>query len=163
MKKSVVTLPEMYLAGVTVRTSNASEMDHATAQIGATVQKYFQGGMAEQIVQRKKPGTTYSVYTEYESDVTGAYTYFIGEEIEVLDTLPDGFVHLTIPAQKYVKFTNGPGPMPDVCIQAWQQIWQMDAATLGGERCYQADFEVYDERAHDPAQVELDLYIGVKV
>ena len=63
MKKTAVTLPEMYLVGIAVRTNNVSEMDHATAQIGATVQKYFQGGLAEQIVQRKKPGTTYSVYT----------------------------------------------------------------------------------------------------
>ncbi len=31
------------------------------------------------ITHRKKPGTTYCVYTDYKSGAAGDYTYFIGE------------------------------------------------------------------------------------
>ena len=46
-------------------------------------------------------------------------------------------------------------------IDAWQYIWTLDKETLGGERNYQVDYEVYDERARDPNSTVLDLYIGV--
>jgi len=73
-------------------------------------------GLPSQISHRIEPNTTYCVYTDYESDFNGDYTYFIGEKVSSFDNLPEGFVALTIPAQNYVKFTNGPGPMPHVCI-----------------------------------------------
>ena len=72
------------------------------------------------------------------------------------------FENLNIPPQLCAKFTVGPDKMPDVCINAWQQIWKMSAADFGGERAYIADFEVYDERSSDHNNVTLDIYIGVK-
>ena len=79
------------------------------------------------------------------------------------DALSEGFSVLTIPEQKYAKFTNGPGAMPDICINAWQDIWQMKVEELGGERRYLADFEIYDERASDQQNVVFDIYIGIKI
>ena len=52
--------------------------------------------------------------------------------------------------------------MRHVCIHAWQRIWGMDRGTLGGERAYIVDFEVYDTRSHDPQNVTLDIYIGFR-
>lgn len=71
-------------------------------------------------------------------------------------------VKLTVPAGNYRKFTSEQGPMPKVCIDLWQKIWQMDAVVLGGKRSYDVDFEVYDERAKDPSNTILDVYIGIK-
>lgn len=51
--------------------------------------------------------------------------------------------------------------MPEVIINAWQQIWKMSVNDFGGERAYIADFEVYDQRASDPANTCLDIYIGI--
>ena len=68
---------------------------------------------------------------------------------------------LNIPAQDYIKFTNGPGVMPDVCISIWTKIWQMSPNELGGTRSYVADFEVYDSRAIDPNNTVLDVYVGI--
>ena len=59
------------------------------------------------------------------------------------------FSTLTIPVQTYAKFTSDPDQMPKVVIDMWQKIWHMDAAMLGGERAYIADFEIYDERSSD--------------
>ena len=163
MQKTTTTLPEVNLVGISVRTNNANMFDPnpTNNKIAATVQKYFHEGLPGKITHRKKPGITYCVYTEYESDFTGDYTYFIGEEVESFNDLPEGFVAHTIVPQLYAKFTNNPGPMPMVCINMWQEIWKMTPEDFGGKRSYIADFEIYDERALDHQNVTLDIYIGI--
>jgi predicted transcriptional regulator YdeE len=162
MKKTIVQIPELHLVGVTCRTNNASELNPLTAKIGQLIQDYFQKGLSGKIKHRKKPNNTYCVYTNYESDFNGDYTYFVGEEVTSIDEVDAEFESVIIPPQHYVKFTNGPGKMPDVCIEAWQQIWTMPASDFGGKRSYIADFELYDERSYDPQNATLDIYIGIK-
>lgn len=164
MQKTITTLPAMKLVGISARTNNVNmfEMNPVNNKIAATVQKYFHSGLPEKINNRKKPGVTYCIYTNYESDFTGDYTYFIGEEVDSFDNVPEEFETLIIPTQNYAKFTTDSGPMPMVCISAWQKIWTMTPAEFGGERAYIADFEVYDERALDHQNVVLDIYIGIQ-
>jgi len=162
MQKQIMKLPEIRLIGITARTNNANEMKPETGKIPSMIHRYFYGGLSERIMMRKNPGTTFCVYTNYESDVTGDYTYFIGEEVAFLEGVPEGFETLTIPAQNYAKFTNQPGPMPSVCISMWQNIWAMNPPDLGGERSYIADFEIYDKRSADPKNAVLDIYIGLR-
>jgi len=162
MRKTSTKLPEMALVGVTVRTSNQQEFDKANAKIPPCVMRYFHQALFNKIPHRKRPGTTICAYTDYESDHTGQYTYFIGEEVTGLEhPLPDGFQTLVIPGQQYMKLTTNPGPMPDVCVTAWQGIWKMSPKELGGKRRYATDFELYDERASDHHNVVLDIYIGI--
>ncbi|MBL4817760.1 MAG: AraC family transcriptional regulator [Deltaproteobacteria bacterium] len=162
MQKESASLPEIKLVGISVRTNNKLEIDPNTGKIFGIVQKYFHGQLADQIQDRKKPGTTFCAYTNYESDHNGDYTYLIGEEVNDFGTLPEGFEKLSIPAQAYAKFTNGPGPMPEVVREPWFKIWNMSAQDLGGERSYQTDFELYDERAADHEKIVLDIFIGLK-
>jgi predicted transcriptional regulator YdeE len=162
VKQTQTSLKEMKLIGITARTNNANEINPTLAKISPTVQKYFFGGLPSQIPNRLKPQTTYCAFTDYESDTTGDYTYFIGEEVSSFEDVPEGFQTLTIPPQAYAKFTTEAGPMPDVVIGAWQKIWQMTPQDLGGSRGFRTDFEIYDERAADPQNVTFDLYIGIK-
>lgn len=162
MQKTMTQLPELKLVGITARTSNAREMNPNTAKIGATMQKFFSSGIQEKIFGRKNPGRIFAVYTNYESDKQGEYTYFLGEEVIEFEVTNQGFETITIPAQNYAKFTNQPGPMPAVCINMWQNIWIMNDSDLGGQRGYVADFEIYDERSHDLNNATLDIYIGIK-
>lgn len=164
MQKTTSELRELKLVGITTRTNNAKifEREPSTNQIAATVQKYFHNKLAEKINHRKTPGSTFCVYTNYESDVNGDYTYFIGEEVTEFDSIQKEFETLIIPPQSYAKFTCQPGPMPMVCINMWQNIWKMQPSDLGGERAYIADFEVYDERSNDHNNVILDIYIGIR-
>jgi predicted transcriptional regulator YdeE len=155
-----IQLPEILLIGITTRTNNQSEMDPTLSKIGSLVQEYFQDGLSNQIPDRINQGVTYSVYTDYENDHTGDYTYFIGETVSSIDALPEGFTAITIPDQPYQKFTSESGAMPDVCINLWQNIWSNQE--LAARRAYQADFEIYDQRAMDPNHTVLDIYIGVK-
>jgi len=164
MQKNITLKPEIKLVGITTRTNNARifESDPATNPIAATVQKYFYNSLAEKIVNRKNPGTTFCAYINYESDFTGDYTYFIGEEVTSFDQqIAEGFEVFTIPSQTYAKFTNQAGPMPAVCVDMWKKIWDMSPADLGGVRSYIADFEIYDERSQNHQNVILDIYIGI--
>ncbi|MES2503716.1 MAG: GyrI-like domain-containing protein [Myxococcota bacterium] len=162
MHQESIQLPEIKLVGVSIRTNNETEIDPATGKILGCIQRYFHGALANQIQNRKKPGTTFCAYTNYESDYTGDYTYFIGEEVSDFSSAPVGFEKLTIPAQLYAKFTNGPGAMPQVVREPWFAIWNMSSKELGGERSYLTDFEIYDERASDREKTVLDIYIGLK-
>lgn len=162
MQKTVTELPEIKLLGILCRTNNTAEMNISSAKIAPTIQKYFRQAVGEEIPNRKNPGTTYCVYTDYESDFTDDYTYFIGEEVKVGGDSMEGFSSIIIPAQNYAKFTSKPGIMPEVCIDMWQNIWKMKSGELGGKRAYLADFEVYDKRALDPSKTVLDIYVGVK-
>ena len=162
MHKTIIQRPKLILIGTTVRTNNTNESTPSTAKISPTVQKYFHEALANYIPNRKTPGNTYCVYTNYESDASGEYTYFIGEEVTDVTDIPEGLTQLVIPEQTYAKFTNGPAPMPAVCINAWHEIWNMTPDTMGGQRSYIADFELYDERAQDHERVELDIYIGIQ-
>lgn len=159
---SSIELDEIKLVGISCRTNNRSEMNPDTAKIGTTVQKYFSDQIPSKILKSIHPGITYCVYTDYESDLTGDFTFFIGEVVDTFDNISDTLDITIIPPQSYVKFTTEPGAMPEVCINMWQKIWALKPDELGGNRNYIADFEVYDERAIDRSNTVLDLYIGVK-
>lgn len=161
MQKELVTKPEIKLVGLTVRTNNKNEMT-PTAKIGPLATHYWGQNIAAKIPQRKKPGVTFSVYTKYDSNEHGDYTYFVGEEVDSFDSISSELQTLIIPTAKYQKFMTDTGKMPEIVIHAWQKIWAMTPNDLGGQRAYIADFEIYDERARDPASTRLDIYIGIK-
>ena len=162
MKKESVNKQEIKLIGLSVRTNNKNEMNPKVAKIGEIAGRYMSQNIAAQVANRKNPGVTLSVFTEYDSDEHGDYTYFIGEEVSSFENISSGLQKLIIPAAKYQKFTTPAGKMPEVVIHAWQQIWKMSSDDFGGKRAYQADFEVYDQRAADPNNTILDIHIGIR-
>ena len=163
MNKTLEALREIKLIGITARTNNQNEMTGVNAKIGPCIENYFQNGCFSLIPQRKNPGITFCAYTDYDSDYKGDYTYFIGEEVtEFPVQLPENFRTLVIQPQTYAKFTTDQGQMPDVVIQTWQKIWEMEEAdAIGSKRNYAVDFEFYDSRAQDPSCSIVDIYIGI--
>lgn len=163
MKKQMTQLGEIKLVGLTARTNNRDEIVPEKSKIAALAGAYWGGQEGNNIQHRVTPGVTYAVYTDYESDENGEYTYFIGEAVDSFDGQDtERFETLTIPASHYQTFTTPTGPMPDIVIAAWQEIWQMQQPEgFGGKRRYIADFEVYDARAADPSAASIDVYIGV--
>lgn len=161
MKKELTNKTEIKLVGLTARTNNKNEMNQQTSKIGDLAGHFWKQNVASQIQNRKNPGVTISVFTEYDSDEHGDYTYFIGEEVSSFNTASLGLQKLIIPAAIYQKFTTPSGKMPEVIINAWKQIWKMSANDFGGKRAYVADFEVYDQRATDPNNTTVDIYIGI--
>ena len=163
MKKEKIELGELMLVGLTARTNNANEMNPNTSKIGALAGSYWESQVANGFQNRTNPGVTYSIYTEYESDEHGEYTYFIGEVVVSLDNQDlSQFQTLVIPKSSYQKFTTAPGEIPNIVISSWQEIWGMNESDFGGRRQYIADFEVYDERAQNPNAAVIDIYIGIR-
>lgn len=160
MQKNFTKLESIKLVGISAITSNAKEFS-GQGIIPQTIGRYYAEAIPDKTPHRKTPGKLFCVYTKYESDFNGEYTYFVGEEVNGFDGVV-GLETLVIPAQDYQKFTNDPEPMPQACINMWQKIWGMDQLALGGERGYLADFEVYDERSADQSNAVLDIYVGVK-
>lgn len=157
MKKILKTLPEIKLLGVSARTNNAAEFSSAGGKILPTLERYH---TLKGKIQNPKNSSLYCVYTDFESDETGDYTYFVGSSVDSFEG--QSLETLTIPSQSYAQFTTNEGPMPTVCIEAWKEIWSMPPSDFGGERTYRADFEIYDERSWDPEKAVLDILIGIK-
>ncbi len=168
MQKTILSAAKKTLVGICIRTNNVNEIDFTKpeAKIFPCVRRYFHEQIGATIPNRSNPGTTLCAYTEYESDHTGDYTYFIGEEVTSInqEALPAGLSILEIPAQSYVKFTTQPGDLPGVLRNAWFNIWNMKDSDLGGKRSYKVDYEVYDERSATPDHhgIVLDILIGIE-
>ena len=104
MKKQMIKREEIKLLGICVRTHNAQELDPKQAKIGVTLARYFGDDLAASIPNRVQPGVTYCVYTDFESDEQGEYSYVVGEAVSAIDEVPEGFVPLTIAASDYAQF-----------------------------------------------------------
>jgi predicted transcriptional regulator YdeE len=163
MKSKKTALGELKLIGLTARTNNKDELTPGKGQIGPLAMKYWNEQIANHFFHRVTAGVTYCIYTEYESDEHGEYTYFIGEAINSFEGQnTEHYKTLTLPASNYKKFTTDAGKMPEVVINAWQEIWQINDKDFEGERAYVADFEIYDERAVNPDEAVVAVFIGVK-
>jgi predicted transcriptional regulator YdeE len=150
-----------FVVGIEARTTNSKEMTGA-GEIPKQWQKFFQDGIAEKIPS-KIDGTIYAVYTDYASDRTGEYSFVIGVKVPPNAETPSGLVLRKIPAGDYAVVTSNKGLASRVVPGAWQQIWALeDKAQLGGARAYRADYEVYDQRATDPQNSQVDVYVGLK-
>ena len=145
--------------GLAVRTNNKAE---ATGQgeIPKLWQRFMQQGTADKIPSRADQDLL-AVYTDYESDQTGEYTYLIGSRVTSTADVPAGLTLKEIPAGSYAILESEKGPAPVVLPKIWQQIWAMSAKDLGGQRAFQADYEVYPP-GFDPQNVQVTLHIGLK-
>jgi len=82
MYKEIVELDSLKLIGVTARTNNENEIDPEKSKIARTAYRYWSENLANNFKYRLFPNITYAVYTDYESDECGDYTYFIGELVD---------------------------------------------------------------------------------
>jgi predicted transcriptional regulator YdeE len=146
--------------GISVRTSNVREMS-PDSMIGKQWGRLFQEGVLAKI-PNKTNSEIIAVYTDYASDKNGEYTFVLGARAIPGTEAPAGMVAVKIPTGKYAVFTSEKGPAPKVVPGIWQQINSLLKSAPGGDRTYKADFEVYDQRAADPQNSVVDVYIGIK-
>jgi predicted transcriptional regulator YdeE len=150
----IETLPEMYVAGLAVRTKNELEMNPATAMIGPTW---------ERLRQIANPNPPAAIYTDFESDNAGYYTLVAGFLRKSAADFKAGEVMTKLPAGKYAKFL-AVGPMPDAAINAWTQVWEAEnSGSL--KRAYASEIETYPDIAEsmkNPSQMKVAVYISIK-
>lgn len=156
----VVHQNEFSVVGIEVRTSNAKEAT-SDGVIGKQWQKFFQDGVLEKI-PNKLDGHIYAVYSDYAGDHNGEYSLTIGAKVDGSQA-PAGLVLKVVPAGNYAVVTSEKGPVTKVVVAAWQRVWDLEQKkTLGGARAYKSDFELYDQRAANPQDSQVDLYLGLK-
>ena len=148
------------VVGIAARTSNAKE-GTAEGVIGKQWQRLMKEGLLAEI-PNKADGNIVAVYTEYASDKDGEYTYVLGARVTNAESIPAGMVAKKLPAGRYALFTSEKGAVQKVVVEMWQRVWSTPKSALGGDRTYKADFEVYDQRAQNPADAVVDLYVGVR-
>ena len=76
--------------------------------------------------------------------------------------VPAGMVATKIPAGKFAVFTSEKGAAQKVVPELWMKINSLPKTAVGGDRVYHADYKVYDERAKDPGNLQVEVYVGIK-
>lgn len=147
----IVQLDEKQIKGISIRTTNAKEMNPETSKIGALHQQFD-----EMVPINYKSGArVYGVYYNYESDYSGEFSVLAGSD-QIDKTLTNNLENVSIPSGIYMAF-EAKGEVPQVVIETWSKIWdyfsQEDAQY---QRAYTTDFEFYKN------QNEVEIYIAVK-
>ncbi len=158
----IVYQESFQVVGIEASTNNAKESGPG-AIIGKLWQQFLSQGLFNQIPDRVDQSII-AVYTDYATDANGQYTFILGAKIRPIPdpVLPDGMVVKTVPAGRYAVFTSNRGPVAKVVVETWKQIWAYYQSPENGQRAYRADFEIYDQRASDPNNAEVHIYIGLK-
>jgi len=146
-----VTIQPFQIIGISVRTNH----DDAMKDIGNLWQQLMSQNLVEQIPNKINPAV-YSIYTDYESDYKGAYTTILGCQVKNMNTVPEGMISHSFDGGMYQKITAKGDLTKGFVYQAWKDIWQMDL-----ERAYTADFEIYGERAQNPSDAEVDIFLAI--
>jgi predicted transcriptional regulator YdeE len=142
------------IIGIAVRTTNENN------QSGKDIPALWDKFMAESAIEKipnKLDNTLYCIYTDYESDYTKPYTTILGCKVANADNIPEGMVGKNFDGGNYTKYTVKGNLMQGVVFNEWVKIWDRDIA-----RAYTADFEVYGEKAQNPADAEVDIFIAIK-
>ena len=147
-------IQKLNVIGISIRTTN--ENQQSGQDIPALWNKYISERIAEKI-PNKINDSIYSVYTDYEKDHTKPYTTVLGCLVESLDLIPEEMVGITIEAASYEKFVAKGNLNDGIVINEWIKIWNSDL-----NRSFTSDFEIYGEKAQNPENAEVDIFIAVK-
>lgn len=149
---NVEEIDEMQIFGISVRTTNANEMNPQTAKIGKTWQKFDR----EVLVDYKGGERVYGVYYNYESDANGEFSVLAGTE-----KANSALEKVTILKGRYLVFdakalTADEHGRVQAVIETWGKVWgyfSSEGATH--KRAYGTDFEHYKN------QTDISIYISI--
>ena len=106
--------------------------------------------------QIKLSTNIYCVYTDYEKDYTKPYTTLLGYRVENLGSIPAGLKGKLFRGGDY-KNIKVKGKLADgIVYNEWTKIWNFDLS-----RAYTADFEVWGEKAQNPDDAEIEIFIAI--
>lgn len=153
MTYTTTDLEQFSVVGIAVKTTNQN--GQAQKDISELWQKFFSNNISNR-VPNKVSDDIYCVYTDYESDVNGAYTTILGYKVTTLESVPEGLIGKSIPKATYQLYRSK-GELPQSVLATWGHIWQ----TLIKRR-YLADFDVYGQQSQDPSYAEVETYLSVQ-
>lgn len=149
-----ITIESFSIIGISTRTTN-EKMQSAT-----DIRRLWDKFLSEKIIDQipgKIDDTVYCIYTDYEKDETKPYTTIFGCKVKNLDFVPEGFTAKTIETGNYKLFTIKGKLTDNIIFQKWKEIWNADI-----KRKYTADYEVYGEKARNPDNAEVDIFVAIE-
>lgn len=149
-----VSIEPFHVIGIAIRTTN--ENNQAASDIPALWAR-FMGEKISDVIPNKIDNSVYSIYTDYEKDHTRPYTTLLGCKVKNLDSIPDGMIGKSFDGGQYIKLTANGDLSQGIVFNKWLEIWGMNM-----ERIFTADWEVYGEKAQNPSDAEVDIFIAVK-
>lgn len=141
------------IIGISVRTSN--ENNQSSIDIPELWNKFITEGITEKI-SNKIDDAIYCIYTEYEKDHTKPYTAILGCKVSNLENIPAGMVGKTFEEGNYVKRVAIGNILERMIFKEWTTIWNLNL-----NRSYTQDFEVYGEKAQNPENAEVEIFVAV--
>lgn len=160
MNPDIVDEVGFVVIGIAARTSNAREMT-SEGIIGKQWERFLEENLAA-LIPSKVDSSIVTLYTDYASDQDCEYTFVIGARVRSAAEVPAGMVAKTVPAGRYAVFTSKKGPVEKIVVETWQRIWVTPKSAPGGDRAFKTDFEVYDERAADPRNIQVEVHVGIR-
>ncbi|QWX84168.1 AraC family transcriptional regulator [Cellulophaga sp. HaHaR_3_176] len=142
------------IVGVTVKTTN--ENRQAAKDIPMLWNEFMIDNVKSKI-KNKVDDTVYALYTNYEGDHTKPYTTMIGCKVENLENIPEELTVKIIPEATYAKFIAKGDLTKNVVYDKWLTIWNTNL-----ERMFTTDIEVYNEKAINPKDGEVEIYVAIK-
>ena len=155
----IVTLTPITVIGLAIRTNNQIEATE-DGVILKLHEEFVKNNMSQKI-DDKTDDHIITVYTDYETDESGDYTYCIGHQVKDPEDMPKDCEIFDLPGGKYLRYPTERGLLQDVLPQAWQDIWRKtQMGTLGVQRAFTADFEYhnYDENL---IEAQVDIYLSI--
>ena len=149
-----MNIQKFSIIGVSVRTTNEN------GQSGKDIPELWSQFLTKEIanqIPNKISSDIICVYTDYEKDHTKPYTTILGCAVENLDRIPKGMTGKTIEGLHYEKFTAKGKLAEGIVFNEWLKIWSSDL-----ERTFTADFEIYGDKANNPENAEVDIYIAIR-
>jgi predicted transcriptional regulator YdeE len=150
-----IKIKEFKIIGISVRTTNKN--NQAVNDIAQLWGKFMTEDIASKI-PNKISEEIYSIYTDYEGDFMQPYTTIIGCKVESFDTIPEGMITKTVETSNYYQTSAHGNIMEGAVGKKWGEIWQMDI-----NRSYCSDFEVYGEKASNPNDAEVEIFISTEL
>lgn len=147
-------IEQFSVIGISTRTTN--ENGQSSQDIPTLWNKFLTENIAEKI-PNKTGSTVYCIYTDYEEDHTKPYTTILGCKVSSLDNIPDGLIGKTFDTATYSKHTAKGNILQGLIFNEWTKIWNANL-----DRAFTADFEVYGDKAQNPENAEVDIYVSVK-
>jgi predicted transcriptional regulator YdeE len=146
------------VVGLQIRTSNAQ------AANDGSIGKLWGRLAAESLLDRIKhrvDANVVAVYSDYESDKDGLYTYTLGAKVSSDRDMPQEMTSVKIATADYAMFTARGGAPPQMTVDLWKHIWSLERPGPI-HRAYKTDFEVhYNGLKADPPDTHIDVYIGI--
>ncbi len=149
-----VKIEPFNIIGISIRTTN--ENGQASKEIAELWGKFMSENILTKI-PNKVDDKIYSLYTDYESDHTKPYTVILGCKVENLNNIPGGMTGKSFNGGTYFKTTTKGDLMQGLVVNQWSKIFEMEL-----DRNYDADFEIFGEKAQNPSDAEVDFYVGIK-